>query len=116
MALAKIYSGTSAELSDKEVEEGSIYFTVDTKEIVADIPNGERTSFGKTEELQEVTRETVDEIFKKYHFEETEVDIDDIYTTILNRLLNDPNAVFKGATEESAGRAGLVPAFIAEEG
>lgn len=66
MTLAKLYSGTSSELSNKKEEEGSIYFTTDTKEIVVDIPNGSRTSFGKNDKFKEISTEQVDAIFKKY--------------------------------------------------
>lgn len=45
MTLAKFYSGTSSELAKKPEEDGSIYFTTDNKEIVVDIPDGERTVF-----------------------------------------------------------------------
>lgn len=66
MTLAKFYSGTSAELEDKENEEGSIYFTTDTKTIVVDIPGGMRTSYGEQTELTAVTDTEVDAIFEKY--------------------------------------------------
>lgn len=66
MALAKFYTGTSADLQEKQQEDGGVYFTTDTNEIVVDIPGGNRTSFGKKENFQKITNEKVDQIFQKY--------------------------------------------------
>lgn len=115
MALAKFYSGTSAELETKQKEDGNIYFTTDTKKIVVDIPGGDRTSFGDNSDLQSISDQKVDEIFAKYPFSWVEDEnIETLYNVIRDMLLSDPDAVFKGATEDSAGTAGLVPPPITE--
>lgn len=62
MTLAKFYSGTSAELENKQTEEGSIYFTTDTKAIVVDIPDGERISYGDQSENFKKIEDKIDKI------------------------------------------------------
>lgn len=66
MTLAKFYSGTSTDLDKKEQEAGSIYFTTDTQEIVVDMPEGKRLTFGKQDDFKEISDSQVDEIFNKY--------------------------------------------------
>lgn len=85
MALIKVYSGSNDALSKKSIEPGSIYFTTDTQEIYVDVPNAGRISFSD------------------------KVDLEELYSYMVNRLLSDSNATFKGATENTLGRAGLVP-------
>lgn len=66
MTLAKFYKATKDSVDENPQEAGSIYFTTDTQEIIVDIPNGERTSFGKPFDLIAVTDDEVDSMFNKY--------------------------------------------------
>ena len=121
MTLAKLYSGPRSKIDEKSFEEGSIYFTTDTHEILADVPDKtERQIYGgESDNLTEVTDAEVDAIFEKYPFTfgeggntgsgEVNIDKDELYAYILKKMLNDPAAIFQGASATSEGLAGLVP-------
>ena len=116
MTLAKIYKGPRSVLDDKPVEEGSIYFTTDTQEIFADIPGDTRKSYTEKDTFTAVSRAEVEAIFKKYPFENgsnnggsNNIDKDELYAYVLKKILNDPAAIFQGATATSDSLPGLVP-------
>lgn len=87
MALVKLYAVPESVLSTRPIDNGSIYFTTDTNVIYVDLPNGKRALFSNSNSL----------------------DLDDLYDYMRDRLLSDPEAVFKGATELEDGAPGLVP-------
>lgn len=95
MTLARFYSGDSSVLKNKSEEAGNIYFITDTQEIVVDIPGGDRTLFGKTEDLQEITDEEVDDIFRKYGFVEKgeAEDIEVLWSNILDKPFEEINTL-----------------------
>lgn len=70
MSLVNFKQGTQSSIDETPVSDGTIYFATDSKEIVVDIPDGERTTFSKVLNPQEITKKEVDEIFAKYDFTE----------------------------------------------
>lgn len=122
MTLAKIYKGPRSKVDEKSFEEGSIYFTTDTHEILADIPNEteHQVYSGEQDNLIEITDDEVDAIFEKYPFTyedggnnsgsgNVNIDKDELYAYVLKKMLGDPAAIFQGASATSEGLAGLVP-------
>lgn len=86
MALVKFFTGTKERLSEHDITPGCVYVITDTSELYFDTPEGKRINVMDS------------------------IDYDSMYDYILDRILDDPNAVFKGATETFDGAAGLVPA------
>lgn len=95
MTTFKVYAGTSSELDKKSLEEGSVYFVTDTKEIYADVPGQNRQAYGGKNGDGESGSITID--------------YDEIYAYTLKKMLNDPAAIFQGATATADSLPGLVP-------
>lgn len=72
MSLVNFKQGTKSSVDETPESEGTIYFTTDTQEIIVDLPEGERTSYGKLPH-SEITNEEIDEIFDKYDFQFSDV-------------------------------------------
>lgn len=68
MSLVNFKQGTQSSIEETPVSDGTIYFATDSKEILVDIPDGERTTFSQVIDHQEITEEEIDEIFAKYQF------------------------------------------------
>lgn len=123
MTLAKLYRGPRSKIDEKSFEEGSVYFTTDTHEILVDIPDTTEHQVygGQPDNFVEITTAEVDAIFEKHPFSyedkenpgssEANIDKDELYAYVLKKMLNDPAAIFQGASATSEGLVGLVPAI-----